>query len=135
MTALAPSGILGFEVPPEREAHEPPEVRGLRRDDVRLLVSPGCDDPVHARFSDLPDFLEPGDLVVVNTSGTIPAAVDARLPDGTDVELHLSSRMPASLWAVELRRPALPASRPWWGAAAGISLSLPGDGQADVLAR
>jgi len=162
MTALAPTGILDFELPPEREAHEPPEVRGLRRDDVRLLVSPGLDDPVHARFSDLPDFLEPGDLVVVNTSGTIPAAIDARLPDGTDVELHLSSRMPASLWAVELRRPALPAmsplrlgrsrprrpsassprsyleaapaSRPWWGPAAGVTLALPDGAHADVLA-
>jgi len=135
MTMLAATGVLDFELPPEREAHEPPEVRGLGRDDVRLLVSRGLDEPVHTRFHELPRFLDPGDLVVVNTSGTIPAALDARLPDGTDVELHLSSRMPASLWAVELRRPALPASRPWWGAAAGISLSLPGDGQADVLAR
>jgi S-adenosylmethionine:tRNA ribosyltransferase-isomerase len=135
MTALAPTGMLDFELPPEREAHEPPEARGVRRDDVRLLVSPGLDDPVHARFSDLPSFLEPGDLLVVNTSGTIPAALDARLPDGTDVELHLSSRMPASLWAVELRRPALPASRPWWGAAAGATLNLPGGGRADVLAH
>jgi len=61
---------LQFELPPELEAHEPPEARGIRRDGVRLLVSPGEERPIHAKFGELPRFLSPGDLVVVNTSGT-----------------------------------------------------------------
>ena len=48
------------------EASEPPEARGLRRDQVRLLVSDIARDSIeHARFLDLPRFLTPGDLLVV----------------------------------------------------------------------
>ena len=60
------------------EAHEPPEIRGSGRDDVALLVaSRGAGEIVHARFGDLPRFLRAGDLLVVNTSGTLPAALGA----------------------------------------------------------
>ena len=45
--------------PPSRPPSRPrPGAPG--RDDVRLLVSIGTEAPVHARFDDLPDFLEPG---------------------------------------------------------------------------
>src|SRR3712207_8947111 len=64
------SGALDFDLPPELEAGEPPEARGLDRDEVRLLVSYRSDDRVvHSRFRDLPDFLEAGDVLVINTSG------------------------------------------------------------------
>ena len=47
-----------FSLPPELQAHEPPEARGLARDGVRMMVSYRTDDRVlHARFSDLPRFL------------------------------------------------------------------------------
>ena len=63
-----------FELPPELEAHEPPEARGLSRDGVRLMVSFRSDSrtpkAVHARFRDLPRFLQAGDVLVVNTSAT-----------------------------------------------------------------
>src|SRR4051794_40052509 len=54
--ALPPAADrLSFHLPPELEAHEPPEARGLRRDGVRLLVSYRSDDRVvHATFRDLP---------------------------------------------------------------------------------
>src|SRR5947209_3850701 len=97
---------LDFELPPELEAHEPPEARGERRDAVRLLVSDGAAEPIHARFTDLPAFLQPGDLVVVNTSGTRPAAVDAEAPDGRRVVVHVSTELPAGLWLVEVRQPS-----------------------------
>ena len=61
--------------PPVRSATEPPEARGLARDEVRLLVAGPC-RVEHATFRDLAGFLEPGDLVVVNTSGTLAAAVE-----------------------------------------------------------
>jgi S-adenosylmethionine:tRNA ribosyltransferase-isomerase len=125
---------LDFELPADREASEPPEARGLARDGVRLLVSPGLGEPVHARFSDLPQFLRSGDLVVVNTSGTLPAALDAWRPDGTLLELHLSTALPAGLRVVEPRTPGVPASLPFRGDLGCETLRLAGGGQAELLA-
>ncbi|CAN5682538.1 S-adenosylmethionine:tRNA ribosyltransferase-isomerase [soil metagenome] len=95
---------MHFELPPELEAGEPPEVRGLRRDEVRLMVSYlGDDSVVHSRFADLPEFLEAGDTLVINTSGTMNAALPARRTDGTPLTVHLSTHLPADLWVIELR--------------------------------
>jgi S-adenosylmethionine:tRNA ribosyltransferase-isomerase len=83
---------LDFSLPTALEARVPPEARGLRRDEVRLLVSYRHDDRiVHARFTDLPDVLDPGDLLVANDSATLPAALEARRADGSTVALHLST--------------------------------------------
>ena len=74
--------MSAVEVPERVEAHEPPEVRGTGRDDVALLVATRHDGAlVHTRFRDLPRFLAPGDVLVVNTSATLPAAVNGRLGD------------------------------------------------------
>ncbi|HEY4937888.1 MAG TPA: S-adenosylmethionine:tRNA ribosyltransferase-isomerase [Actinomycetota bacterium] len=90
---------------PTSEAHEPPEARGLARDGVRLLVSRGQDEPVDTTFRQIGTFLFPGDLLVVNTSATIPAALDGRLLDGEPVVVHLSGTLPGEVWLVEVRRP------------------------------
>jgi len=71
-------------------ASQPPEARGLGRDGVRLLVATP-DGMVRARFGDLPRFLSAGDLLAVNTSATIAAAVDGRRGDGRPVVVHFSS--------------------------------------------
>jgi S-adenosylmethionine:tRNA ribosyltransferase-isomerase len=98
-------GPLEFELPAELEAHEPPEARGIARDQVRLLVSHIGDDRIeHLRFTDLPDVLCPGDLLVANDSATVPAALSAWRSDGTHINLHISTRLPAGLWVVEPRR-------------------------------
>jgi S-adenosylmethionine:tRNA ribosyltransferase-isomerase len=126
-------GALHFEVPPELEAHEPPEARGLARDEVRLMASYRADDHVvHARFRDLPDFLDAGDVLVINTSGTLNAALNATRADGTPLELHLSTHLPADLWSVEVRRPAGNATVPFHEARTGEVLALPG-GAAAIL--
>ncbi|HZC18209.1 MAG TPA: S-adenosylmethionine:tRNA ribosyltransferase-isomerase, partial [Rubrobacteraceae bacterium] len=89
---------LDFDLPPELEAREPPEARGLDRDEVRLMVSYRSDNRVvHSRFRDLEDFLTAGDVLVINTSGTMNAALEAEREDGTALELHLSTRLPADL--------------------------------------
>jgi S-adenosylmethionine:tRNA ribosyltransferase-isomerase len=124
-----------FDLPRDLEAHEPPEARGLARDDVRLLVSRPDVEPVHARFRDLPDILDPGDLLVINTSATLPASVDAVRPDASVVELHLSTPLPAGLWVVELRRPGVPGSLPFHDDVTGEALRLPGGARVDLLAR
>lgn len=116
---------LDFTLSPEMEAHEPPEARGLARDGVRLMVTSRATNRIaHARFTDLPDFLRPGDLVVVNDSATLPAALTAQRSDGTGIPLHLSTRLPADLWAVEPRGATM---------APGETLTLPGDGVARLL--
>lgn len=125
---------LDFELPPELEAGEPPEARGLARDDVRLMVSYRQDDRiVHTRFRSLPCFLEAGDVLVINTSGTMNAALSATRADGTPLELHLSTRLPADLWIVELRQPAEVATRPFSEGTAGEVLQLPAGGAAKLL--
>ena len=94
--------MSAIETPVRLEAHEPPEVRGRGRDDVALLVASRHDGRlVHAAFRDLPRFLAPGDLLVVNTSATLPAA----LPAG-DLELRLSTWTEPGRWLVELRTAA-----------------------------
>ena len=98
-----------------REATEPPEARGITRDAVRMMVAYRESlRLVHGHAHDLPQFLEEGDLVVVNTSGTLAAALDALGEDGTPLVVHLSQRLPADLWLVELRRPNGRATEPWF---------------------
>jgi S-adenosylmethionine:tRNA ribosyltransferase-isomerase len=113
------------------EAHEPPEERGRGRDDVALLVATRHDGAlVHSRFDELPRFLAPGDLLVVNTSATLPAALDASLGDRA-VELRLSTPAGADAWVVELRTAeGFPFRRP----PAGARLELPGGSHAELLA-
>jgi S-adenosylmethionine:tRNA ribosyltransferase-isomerase len=85
---------------------------------------------VHAPFRDLPEFLRPGDLLVVNTSATLPAALDARLGERA-VELRLSTPATGEDWIVELRTAdRLPFRRP----PAGPRLDLDGGGRAQLLA-
>jgi S-adenosylmethionine:tRNA ribosyltransferase-isomerase len=134
-------GPLDFEVPPELEAHETPEARGLSRDAVRLMVAYRRDlRLVDAPFRDLARFLEPGDLLVINNSGTLPASIPARRADGTALELHLSTPLPSGagpidvrrppgpdpdVWVVELRRSSGPDSLPLRGPTPGEVLVLP----------
>jgi S-adenosylmethionine:tRNA ribosyltransferase-isomerase len=80
---------------------------------------------VHARFRDLGNFLEAGDVLVINTSGTMNAALEAEREDGTALELHLSTRLPAGLWIVEVRQPADTATEPFRLATTGETLRLP----------
>ena len=115
-------------------AAEPPEARGLARDEVRLLVSRiGTDSIHHSRFRDLPQWLSPGDLLLVNTSGTLNAAVTARTR-ATAFELHLSTQLPGNLWVVEVRRAGPVASLPWRHARAGATFDLEAGGRVCLLA-
>ena len=118
-----------------REAAEPPEARGLRRDEVRLLVSRVDDGSVeHARFLDLHRWLSAGDVLVVNTSRTLKSALDVTSARGERFELHLSTQLPGGFWTVELRQPGPIASLPYRHALAGTVLRLPARAQATLLA-
>jgi S-adenosylmethionine:tRNA ribosyltransferase-isomerase len=137
---LAPSerghdrfSIASFELPPGRAATRPPEARGLARDDVRLLVA-RPDEITQDRFHALPDHLRPGDLVVVNTSATLPAALPGRRADGRAVVVHVSGRHPDGdgTWVVELRRPD--GSGPSRATSPDEVVALPGGARLRLLA-
>ncbi|OBJ40369.1 S-adenosylmethionine:tRNA ribosyltransferase-isomerase [Mycobacterium colombiense] len=123
MTLTAPR--TRFHRAPGSDAFEPPEAHGIARDAVKLLVA-RPDRVTHARFADLGDHLRPGDLLVVNDSETLPAAVDGRR-DGQPIAVHFSTRRAERIWVVELR-PAgdaaghLPDVRP------GERIDMPGGG-------
>jgi S-adenosylmethionine:tRNA ribosyltransferase-isomerase len=113
MRLLAESTAIDFDLSPDLIALAPAEVRGRGRDDVRMMVANrGTGDVEHRRFPDLPSVLAPGDVVVINTSATIPAALSGRRADGTEIRLHLSTRLNGDLWIVEMRTPAGPGSLP-----------------------
>jgi S-adenosylmethionine:tRNA ribosyltransferase-isomerase len=70
---------LDYALPPELIAQRPLE----RRDDSRLLVYDRASGEVrHRRFSELPDELEPDELVVVNDTRVIPARIRIEQPRG-----------------------------------------------------
>jgi S-adenosylmethionine:tRNA ribosyltransferase-isomerase len=120
-----------FTLPAGAEASAPPEWRGLQRDEVRLLaVRPQGSTSV--LFRDLPEQLEPGDLVVVNTSATLPGRLSARRADGVPVPLHWSTQLDDGDWVVEVRRPDN--SGPDLGVEPGTVLELPGGVRLTLLA-
>src|SRR5688572_11631568 len=93
-----------FALPPQLEARQPAEIRGTGRDDVRMLVSDrATGEVIHTHFRDLPRFLRSGDLLVLNTSATVPAAVSAQRENGDRIDLHWSTSLPAGLSVVEPR--------------------------------
>jgi S-adenosylmethionine:tRNA ribosyltransferase-isomerase len=126
---------LAFELQPDLEAHEPPEARGVSRDGVRLLLARRDDGAIdHHTFTELPDLLAPGDVVVINVSATIPAAVPARRANGTRVRVHFATRAPhleddwrvVEIRSADGRRPArLPA---------GEGLALRGGATVELVA-
>jgi S-adenosylmethionine:tRNA ribosyltransferase-isomerase len=126
---------LAFTLPQELEAP-------VEREAARLLVaSPAGLE--HARFHDLPDLLHPGDLLVVNTSATLPAALPAERAGGERLRLHLSTplRPPPGRsdwmedgferWVAELRD----GTARFREGQAGERLALPGGAHAELLAR
>jgi S-adenosylmethionine:tRNA ribosyltransferase-isomerase len=83
-------------------AHRPPEARGLARDGVRLLVGRRDTGEVsHHAFTELPRLLRPGDVLAVNTSATLPAAVP--VAGGSGMVVHFSTELSPGVWLVELR--------------------------------
>jgi S-adenosylmethionine:tRNA ribosyltransferase-isomerase len=121
---------LSFTLPPELEAPSPPESRGMTRDAVRMLVAYRSDGAlVHSHFSELPRFLDEGDLVVLNTSGTLAAEVDGIGPGDQRLQIHLSTQLPAGLWTVEVRK----GGAAFLGAEPGTNIELPGGGCVRLL--
>jgi S-adenosylmethionine:tRNA ribosyltransferase-isomerase len=88
---------------------------------------------VHTTFNHLPEFLRPGDVLVINTSGTRKAALDAWREDGSHIKVHLSTNLRAEIWVIELRCIDDNGNQPLFGARPGEILRLPAGGSARIL--
>ena len=110
---------LEFDLPPGLAAAHPRP----NREQTRLLVArpSGIE---HAVFAELDAFLRPGDLLVVNTSATLAAALDGRRADGRALTVHFATALDDGRWVVELR-PAVHATGPLTDVAAGERVRLP----------
>jgi S-adenosylmethionine:tRNA ribosyltransferase-isomerase len=117
-----------FAAPALRTAAAPTEHRGLRRDDVRLLVA-APDGLHHRRFRDLPGHLAAGDLLVVNNSATLAAELDGTSSAHGSVVVHVGTRLerpgPESRDRVIELRTAPDAARPILDATAGETIDTP----------
>lgn len=139
--AAGPSQAWKFTVPDELSAHAPAEARGLRRDDVRMLV--GYREGMKTEnylAGDLPEVLRPGDLLVVNNSTTLPAALSGTLPDGTRIFVHVSAAAPDERgeYLVELRQ-VIGSTTGYYGDASparpGLKIGLVGGGQLELAGQ
>lgn len=138
MTAVRtglPHASTTFSLDDALSATEPPESRGVARDSVRLLVaSPGRIR--HTQFRSFADHLAPGDLVVVNTSGTLAAAVDGSrsrsMSPGREVTAHFSTRLEDGTWLIEFR-PAIHPTGPVTDIRPGEEIVLVGGATAVAL--
>jgi S-adenosylmethionine:tRNA ribosyltransferase-isomerase len=128
---LAPHPSTHFVLPNNSVATEPAEYRGLERDEVRLLAATSTGIASH-RFYELPDLLEPGDLLVVNTSPTLPAAIDAVLVTGDRRRVHVSTRLDNRDWVIEVR--LADNSGPERGLNAGATFRIPSGHELRLLA-
>jgi S-adenosylmethionine:tRNA ribosyltransferase-isomerase len=118
-------------LPLRLEAREPPEERGTGRADVAMLVATRHDlGLADVHFGELARFLSAGDLLVLNTSATLPAALDARLGK-EPVQLWLSTPREDGTWLVELRSSD---RAPHPRAPVGTRLDLPGGAVAELVA-
>lgn len=85
-----------FDLDPSRIAQHPPELR----DGGRLLVVDGRGgEPQDRRFTDLPDLLQPGDLLVVNDARVVPARMTARKATGGVVRILLLEPLEEGHWS------------------------------------
>ena len=119
-----------FAPPTDTTATEPPEQRGLRRDGVRLLVADGA-GIVHTRFTRIGDHLRPGDVLLVNTSATVPGQLDGRRAGGP-VVVHLANRLADGTRVVELRTPPY-AAVPVLDGRAGERIALPAGASVELI--
>lgn len=99
-----------YELPADRIAHDPIEPR----DAARLLVHEiDSDATSHRLVRDLPEHLEPGDLLVVNDTRVVPARLRGRRASGGAIEVLVLGPAPraGSFGGLSVRALAKPGKR------------------------
>lgn len=130
-TMLAARPYTHFSSPEDRTATEPPEMRGLQRDGVRLMIATPADIQ-HTIFHRLAEHLKAGDVLVVNTSATVPGQLDGSR-DGSAVLVHVAGRLLDGSRVVELRS-APDAASPILDGRVGERIALPAGGVLELIA-
>jgi S-adenosylmethionine:tRNA ribosyltransferase-isomerase len=130
-TMLAARPFTHFSSPDDRTATEPPEVRGLRRDGVRLMIAIPAGIQ-HTVFCRLAEHLRAGDVLVVNTSATVPGQLDGER-NGSAVIVHVANRLPDGTRVVELRS-APDGAAPILDGRVGERIALPAGGLLELVA-
>jgi S-adenosylmethionine:tRNA ribosyltransferase-isomerase len=128
---LAARPYTHFSSPEDRTATEPPEGRGLRRDGVRLMIATPAGIQ-HTIFNRLAEHLRAGDVLVVNTSATVPGQLDGSR-DGSAVIVHVAGRLPDGSRVAELRS-ASDAAGPILDGRVGERIALPAGGVLELIA-
>ncbi|MEM8909476.1 MAG: S-adenosylmethionine:tRNA ribosyltransferase-isomerase [Bacteroidota bacterium] len=123
-----------FHLPDALQCGLPTEVRGIARDEVRLMVSNIYTDEIHhSQFKQLDDFLRAGDVLAVNTSGTLKAALEVRDSDGQTFRVHLSTKIRDNRWIIELRQVGKQGNERLHAPLQGQQLTLTTGGKIQIL--
>ena len=129
-TVVATRASTRFGSPEDHTATEPPETRGLRRDGVRLLVASQTGIH-HTFFYRLADQLSAGDVLVVNTSATVPGQLDGTR-HGSAVVVHIANGLGDGTRVVEMRS-APHAAAPVLDGHIGEHIALPAGGVLELI--
>lgn len=133
-TSIPTRKSFDFELPDHLQCAKPTEERGIRRDEVRLMVSHILTDKVaHTVFNNIDQFLRPGDVLVVNTSGTLKAALEAFQADGKLVRIHFSTKLAENEWIVEVREIIGGHSKRYTGSKEGDVLAFKNGGSIELI--
>ena len=122
---ITASPIIQFDLPPQLACPLPTEERNIARDEVRLLVTSNSGRIEHSSFNQLPVFMQKGDVLVVNTSATMPAALPVSLPGKKEGKLHLSTKLGNKQWLVEIREIEGNKTKRWHEGEEGMGFKLP----------
>ncbi|MEP7253164.1 MAG: S-adenosylmethionine:tRNA ribosyltransferase-isomerase [Ginsengibacter sp.] len=124
MNETTPS-IIQFELPTHLACPLPTEERNMKRDEVRLMVTSDEEKIEHSTFNHLSTFLQQDDVLVVNTSATLPSALPVTLPGNREGRLHFSTKMQGDLWLVEIRESSGNKTKRWKEGEEGMTFPLP----------
>jgi len=106
MQSKAESLAYDFYLPSDLNASLPPERRGIRRDHVNMMILDKATGSVkHDKFFELDQYLNPGDILVLNNSRTIPAILKADWHRNgmlikKEIEIRLARKKNDSAWEV-----------------------------------
>ncbi|QQO08022.1 tRNA preQ1(34) S-adenosylmethionine ribosyltransferase-isomerase QueA [Breznakiella homolactica] len=93
---------FSFELPEDRIAQFPPEERGLSR---LMVLDRGQGTRIHSAVGNLPDFLEPGTLLVFNNSKVRKARLyGVSAETGAKVEFLLLKQLDDGTWQAMVQR-------------------------------
>ncbi|HAS44467.1 MAG TPA: queuosine biosynthesis protein [Microscillaceae bacterium] len=119
------NSLIQFELPQHLACPLPTELRNMPRDAVRLLVTTGAGEASHDVFSNFDQYLQAGDVLVVNTSATVASAFAITLPNGKPGRLHLSTQLSDKEWLIEIRAIEGNTTTRWKAGQEGMKFKLP----------